>query len=57
MNHNFLGKCAKGIEADRVRIEQLMRNSLLLVAALTPYMGYKKAALILNERHKYYLLF
>ena len=48
MYRNVLDKRAKGIEADRVRIEQLMRNSLILVGALTPYIGCEKATLILN---------
>jgi fumarate hydratase class II len=49
---SFNDNCAKGIEADRVRIEQLMRNSLMLVTALTPYIGYEKAARIAMKAHK-----
>jgi fumarate hydratase class II len=49
---SFNDNCAKGIEADRVRIGQLMKNSLMLVTALTPYIGYEKAARIAILAHK-----
>jgi fumarate hydratase class II len=49
---SFNDNCAKGIEADRVRIDQLMRNSLMLVTALTPYIGYEKAARIAMKAHQ-----
>ena len=49
---SFNDNCAKGIEADRVRIEQLMKNSLMLVTALTPHIGYEKAARIAILAHK-----
>jgi len=49
---SFNDNCAKGIEADHVRIEQLMRNSLMLVTALTPHIGYEKAAHIAITAHK-----
>ena len=49
---SFNDNCAKGIEADRGRIEQLMRRSLMLVTALTPKIGYDKAARIAVMAHK-----
>ncbi len=49
---NFNDHCATGIEADRIRIDYLMRNSLMLVTALTPYIGYDKAARIAMKAHK-----
>ena len=41
-----------GIEANKVRIEQLMRESLMLVTALNPHIGYDKAAQIAKNAHK-----
>src|ERR1700681_2062305 len=39
---NFNDQCAAGIEANRERIEQLMRESLMLETALNPHIGYDK---------------
>ena len=41
-----------GIEPNRERIEQLMRDSLMLVTALNPHIGYEKAAAIAKKAHK-----
>jgi fumarate hydratase, class II len=49
---NFDEHCAKGIEPNRDRIEQLMRDSLMLVTALNPHIGYEKAAAIAKKAHK-----
>jgi fumarate hydratase class II len=49
---NFDEHCAKGIEPNRERIEQLMRDSLMLVTALNPHIGYEKAAAIAKKAHK-----
>ncbi|MBI3937564.1 MAG: class II fumarate hydratase [Betaproteobacteria bacterium] len=49
---NFNEHCAVGIEASRERIEQLVRESLMLVTALNPYIGYDKAAAIAKNAHK-----
>jgi fumarate hydratase class II len=49
---NFNEHCAAGIEANRARIEQLMRESLMLVTALNPHIGYEKAAAIAKKAHK-----
>ncbi|HEX9103544.1 MAG TPA: class II fumarate hydratase, partial [Polyangia bacterium] len=43
---------ARGIEADRARIDELTRNSLMLVTALNPHIGYDKAAQIAKKAHK-----
>ena len=45
---SFNDHCAKGITANRERIDELMRNSLMLVTALTPYIGYEKSTEIAN---------
>ncbi|MBI2509487.1 MAG: class II fumarate hydratase [Betaproteobacteria bacterium] len=49
---NFNEHCAVGIEPNRKRIEQLMRDSLMLVTALNPHIGYEKAAAIAKNAHK-----
>jgi fumarate hydratase class II len=49
---NFDEHCAAGIEPNRERIEQLMRESLMLVTALNPHIGYEKAAAIAKKAHK-----
>jgi fumarate hydratase, class II len=48
---SFEEHCARGIEANRARIEELMERSLMLVTALTPHIGYDKAAEIAKRAH------
>jgi fumarate hydratase class II len=43
---SFTDNCVSGIEADEKRIKQLMENSLMLVTALNPHIGYDNAAKI-----------
>ncbi len=43
---SFADRCVAGIEPDRERIERLVRDSLMLVTALAPHIGYDKAARI-----------
>jgi fumarate hydratase class II len=49
---NFNEHCAAGIKPNRPRIEKLMRESLMLVTALNPRIGYEKAAAIAKKAHK-----
>ncbi len=49
---NFNEFCAVGIEPNLARIEQLMRESLMLVTALNPHIGYANAAAIAKNAHK-----
>ena len=49
---NFDEHCARGIEPNRERIDRLMRDSLMLVTALNPHIGYEKAAAIAKSAHK-----
>jgi fumarate hydratase class II len=48
---DFDEHCARGIEADRARIAELLGRSLMLVTALTPHIGYDKAAKIAQKAH------
>ena len=43
--------CVEGLEADRARIDEHVANSLMLVTALTPRIGYDKAAEIAKKAH------
>jgi fumarate hydratase class II len=49
---NFNDQCAAGIEANKERIDKLLRESLMLVTALNPHIGYDKAAQIAKNAHK-----
>jgi len=49
---SFNDNCAVGIEPDRERIEELLAQSLMLVTALNPHIGYDKAAQIAKKAHK-----
>lgn len=49
---SFDEHCAKGIEPNRIRMEELVNNSLMLVTALNPKIGYYKAAEIANTAYK-----
>ncbi|HEY7869306.1 MAG TPA: class II fumarate hydratase, partial [Methylomirabilota bacterium] len=48
---SFDTHCARGIEADRERIGLLVERSLMLVTALTPIIGYDRAAAIAKKAH------
>jgi fumarate hydratase, class II len=44
--------CARGIEPNHDAIAQNLENSLMLVTALNPHIGYEKAATIAKTAHK-----
>lgn len=44
--HSFDIHCASGIEVNEARMKELVENSLMLVTALSPHIGYEKAAAI-----------
>jgi len=48
----FADRCAAGIEADKVRCESLVEQSLAMCTSLAPVIGYDKAADIAKESHK-----
>ena len=48
---SFEQHCASGIEPDRARIEALLQRSLMLVTALSPHLGYERAAEIAKRAH------
>ncbi|BBJ22664.1 class II fumarate hydratase [Candidatus Nitrotoga sp. AM1P] len=49
---SFEEHCVSGIQANHKRIAELMEGSLMLVTALTPHIGYDKAAEIAKQAHR-----
>jgi fumarate hydratase class II len=47
----FTDHLVVGLEPDRARIDQLMKSSLMLVTALSPHLGYDKAAKVAHTAH------
>ena len=48
---NFREFCVEGLEANRSRIQQYLTESLMVVTALNPVIGYDKAAAIAKKAH------
>ena len=48
----FTDNCVAGIRADEERIGKLMRESLMLVTALAPTIGYDNATTVAKTAHK-----
>ena len=49
---SFNKNCASGIKANRAVIAAHLRDSLMLVTALNPHIGYENAAAIAKRAHK-----
>jgi len=49
---SFREHCVEGIEANIEKIDHNLKNSLMLVTALNPYIGYEKAAKVAKLAHK-----
>ena len=49
---SFEANCARGIEPNQARIQELLNNSLMLVTALNTKIGYDKAATIAKKAHR-----
>ena len=49
---SFNKNCVVGIEANKENIKKIMNESLMLVTALNPHIGYDKAAAIAKKAHK-----
>jgi len=49
---SFRKNCAVGIEPNRPRIQKQLEQSLMLVTALNPHIGYDNAAKIAKKAHK-----
>ncbi|MEX0627475.1 MAG: class II fumarate hydratase [Cucumibacter sp.] len=51
-SESFKQHCAVGIDPNRARIKAHLDNSLMLVTALNPFIGYDKSAAIARHAHK-----
>jgi fumarate hydratase, class II len=49
---SFVEFCISGIELNREQIDEHLRDSLMLVTALNPHIGYDKAAQVAKNAHK-----
>ena len=49
--HGYVEYMVKGIEVDRAKVDWYVKNSLMLVTALAPKVGYDKAAKIAHTAH------
>ena len=49
--HGYVEYMLKGIEVDRAKVDSYVKNSLMLVTALAPKVGYDKAAKIAHTAH------
>jgi fumarate hydratase class II len=49
--NSFVSHCVQGIEANRTQIEHYLHNSLMLVTALAPKIGYDAAAQVAKAAH------
>ena len=52
VSYSFAEHAVAGIEANKERIDQNLYNSLMLVTALNPHIGYDKAAEVAKKAHK-----
>jgi fumarate hydratase class II len=50
--HSFNDQCAVGIEPNKKVIAEHLENSLMLVTALNPHIGYEKSAEIALKAHR-----
>jgi fumarate hydratase class II len=51
-SESFHHHCVRGLQANRERIGELVANSLMLVTALAPHIGYDRSAKIAQKAHK-----
>ncbi|TDJ52742.1 MAG: class II fumarate hydratase [Nitrospina sp.] len=51
-SESFNNYCVTGIEPNKERIEEHLRNSLMLVTALNPHIGYDNAAKVAKRAHE-----
>jgi fumarate hydratase class II len=49
--HGYVEYMIKGMQVDRAQVDKNLKNSLMLVTALTPKIGYDKAAKIAHTAH------
>ena len=50
--HSFVEFCISGIQLNRAQIDEHVKDSLMLVTALNPHIGYDAAAKVAKHAHK-----
>jgi fumarate hydratase class II len=50
--NSFVEHCVQGIEVNRERVDKYVKNSLMLVTALAPKIGYDNAAKVAHTAHR-----
>jgi fumarate hydratase class II len=50
--HSFVKYCVSGIELNRTQIDEHLKDSLMLVTALNPHIGYDNAAKVAKNAHR-----
>ena len=50
-SRNFADRCIVGLKADEMRLRDTLERSLALATALTPEIGYERAASLAKEAH------
>jgi fumarate hydratase, class II len=51
-SRGFREFCVEGLQPDRAQIQQHLTNSLMLVTALAPSIGYDRSAEVAKKAHK-----
>ena len=51
-SHGFVEYCIAGLDVNREQIDEYLRDSLMLVTALNPHIGYDNSAKIAKHAHK-----
>jgi fumarate hydratase class II len=49
--NSFVDHCIAGMDVNREQVDHYVKNSLMLVTALSPKMGYDKAAKVAHTAH------
>jgi fumarate hydratase class II len=49
--HGFVDYLVRGIEVNRAQVDEYVKNSLMLVTAISPKIGYDKAAKVAHEAY------
>ena len=51
-SHNFAGRCVAGLEANQAHLRETLEQSLALATALTPEIGYERAAALAHAAYE-----
>jgi fumarate hydratase, class II len=51
-SQNFAGRCIAGLQANQVHLQETLEQSLALATALTPEIGYERAAALAHAAYE-----